>query len=123
MNEAPSMIRNAFFWTIPGGPSARECETEPFLVLCLKVVEWEKKREYAMTQVMQSVIDRLRALPEADQERVAPHILDYLKKLDILRAAVQEGLDDIKRGDVVPFEAEDIIRRGEARLAARNSAE
>ncbi len=76
-----------------------------------------------MTQVMQSVIDRLRALPEADQERVAPHILDYLKKLDILRAAVQEGLDDIKRGDVVPFDAEDIIRRGEARLAARNSAE
>ncbi len=76
-----------------------------------------------MTQVMQTVIDKLQALPEDDQERVAPPILAYLAKLDTLRAMVQEGLDDIERGDVVPFDAEDIIRRGEARLAARNSAE
>ena len=80
-----------------------------------------------MTQVMQKVIDRLRALPEADQERVAVSILAYLAKLDTLRATLQEGLDDIERGDVVPFDAESPIGRekslGRTRYAIKASLE
>jgi len=70
---------------------------------------------------MQSVIRRLEAMPESDQERYAPRIHDLVTKLERLRELVQEGLDDIERGDVVSFDADDIIRRGEARLAAREA--
>jgi antitoxin ParD1/3/4 len=38
-----------------------------------------------------------------------------------LRAAVQEGLDDIEAGRVRDFDAERIIRRGEERLQRRPS--
>lgn len=74
-----------------------------------------------MTKEMQATIERLRSLPETDQARVAPQINDYLTRLEHLRAMVREGLDDSARGDVVPFDAEDVIRRGAARRAAREA--
>lgn len=74
-----------------------------------------------MTQTMQSVIRRLESWPEPQQERFAPQIHAFLTKLEQLRELVQEGLDEVERGDVVTFDADDIIRRGEARLAARRT--
>ncbi len=43
------------------------------------------------------------------------------QELADLRAAVQEGLDDIEAGRVRDFDAERIIRRGEERLQRRPS--
>lgn len=49
---------------------------------------------------------------------------DRLKewKLGELRKAIQEGLDSLERGEGVPFDAEDVIRRGRARLKAKQAA-
>ena len=49
---------------------------------------------------------------------------DRLKawKLDELRRAIQEGIDSLERGEGIPFDAEDIIRRGHARLEAKQAA-
>ena len=68
-----------------------------------------------MTQVLQATIERLKALPNADQEHIASPINDYLTRLEHLRELVQEGLES---GPATPLDMDDIIRRGEARLAA-----
>ena len=68
-----------------------------------------------MTQVLQATIKRLKALPNADQEHIASQINDYLTRLEHLRELVQEGLES---GPATPLDMDDIIRRGEARLAA-----
>ena len=76
-----------------------------------------------MTQEMQTAIERLRALPEMEQRQLAPRINEYLSKLEGMRQLVREGLDDVERGDVLRFDAEDVIRRGEGRLARRERVE
>ncbi len=68
-----------------------------------------------MTQVLQATIERLKALPNADQEHIASQINDYLTRLEHLRELVQEGLES---GPATPLNMDDIIRRGEARLVA-----
>ncbi len=68
-----------------------------------------------MTQVLQATIERLKALPHADQEHIASQINDYLTRLEHLRELVQEGLES---GPATPLDMDDIIRRGEARLVA-----
>ena len=68
-----------------------------------------------MTQVLQATIKRLKALPSADQEHIASQINDYLTRLEHLRELVQEGLES---GPATPLDIDDIIRRGESRLAA-----
>lgn len=69
-----------------------------------------------MTQEMETAIARLEALPESDQARIAEQINAFLTRLERLRDLVQEGLDS---GPATPLDMDDIIRQGEARLAAR----
>ncbi len=64
-----------------------------------------------MTQVLQATIERLKALPSADQEHIASQINDF----EHLRELVQKGLES---GPATPLDMDDIIRRGETRLAA-----
>ena len=64
---------------------------------------------------------KLNSLPEERRERWAGLLLERLEHLDALRDEIRKGDEDIERGDVVPFDAEDIIRRGEARYAARHA--
>ena len=40
-------------------------------------------------------------------------------KLEELRKEIQKGLDSLDRGEGIPFDADDVIERGRARLAAR----
>ena len=68
-----------------------------------------------MTPVLQATIERLQALPDADQQHIASQINAYLTRLEHLRELVQEGLES---GRATPLDMDDIIRRGEARLAA-----
>lgn len=72
-----------------------------------------------MTQLLRSAIYRLEALPTDEQEKVAARIHEYLTQLDQLCDLVPEGLDDVAQGDTLPFDTEDIIRRGESRKAQR----
>ena len=43
-------------------------------------------------------------------------------KLDELRRAIQEGIRSLEVGEGTPFDAEDVIRRGRARLEAKQTA-
>ena len=40
-------------------------------------------------------------------------------KLEELRKEIQKGLDSLDQGEGIPFDADDVIERGRARLAAR----
>ena len=40
-------------------------------------------------------------------------------KLEELRKEIQKGIDSLDRGEGVPFDVEDVIKRGRERLAAR----
>ncbi len=68
-----------------------------------------------MTQVLQATTERLKALPDADQGHIASQINDDLTRLEHLRELVQEGLES---GPATPLDMDEIIRRGETRLAA-----
>ncbi len=45
-----------------------------------------------------------------------------MQELAALRADLQKGLDDIAAGRTKPFDAEDIIKRGEQRLKSRSKS-
>ena len=44
---------------------------------------------------------------------------EHERQLDELRAELQIGIDQLDRGEGIPFVAEDIKRRGRERLAAK----
>lgn len=64
-----------------------------------------------MVQEMETVVSRLQALPHDVQENVAPHLNQYLNKLDDLRAAIQEGIDS---GNDGKLDMQEIIREARA---------
>lgn len=68
-----------------------------------------------MTQLLERAVEHLQALPTDEQDRLRARILDHLEKHEALRSAIAEGNQDIAEGDVFPFDAEDIIRRGRER--------
>ena len=47
---------------------------------------------------------------------------EHERQLDELRAELQIGIDQLDRGESVPFDPEDIKRRGRERLAAEEYA-
>ena len=73
-----------------------------------------------MTNV-EALTRKLQSLPKEKREQWAALLLDRLEKLEALREEIRKGDEEIERGDVVPFDAEDIIRRGKERLAAREA--
>ena len=56
------------------------------------------------------VREALRLLEERDRIKAL--------KLEALRKEIQKGLDSLDRGEGVPFDADDVIKRGRERLAA-----
>ncbi len=71
-----------------------------------------------MTKELETAIDRLQALPEPEQARIADRINGYLNKMEDLKLAIQEGLDS-GPGREVDFET--IKRRGRDRLAEQRA--
>jgi len=62
-----------------------------------------------MTKLLEQAIEKLRALPDEDQDALASHILSdldgFIEPLDDkTRAAIQEGLAQARRGEFVPDE-------------------
>lgn len=47
---------------------------------------------------------------------------EHERRLDELRAELQTGIDQLDRGEGIPFDAEDIKRRGRERLAKEHQA-
>jgi hypothetical protein len=69
-----------------------------------------------MNEELRTAIDRLKALPEDDQQRFGAQINDYLNRLEDLRAAIREGFES---GDAGEMDVEAIIREARAEFEAR----
>ena len=64
-----------------------------------------------MTKVLREAIAKVAALPEADQDRIARELIDYLDKLKALRAEVQIGIRQLDAGEGKELDIEDVIRQ------------
>jgi predicted transcriptional regulator len=74
-----------------------------------------------MTKLLEQALERLRKLPEADQDEAADFLFNFMASSDEpeeldddTRAAIEEGLAQVERGEVVSEEemAEFFRRRG-----------
>ena len=52
-----------------------------------------------MTKVLRDAIAKVEALPEAEQDRIARELIDYLDKLSALRAEVEIGVRQFEAGE------------------------
>ena len=52
-----------------------------------------------MTRVLREAIAKVEALPEAEQDRIARELIDYLDKLTALRAEVEIGIKRLDAGE------------------------
>jgi predicted transcriptional regulator len=62
-----------------------------------------------MTKLMEKAIEKVRTLPAEDQDRVAVAVLSLAEERpvaldDETRAAIREGLEQVRRGAFVPDE-------------------
>lgn len=73
-----------------------------------------------MTQLAQRAADALARMPEDMQERAVAFLEEQAEKLAIMRALVQEALDDVEAGRVSPFDMNEI--RALARVKADKRA-
>ncbi len=81
------------------------------------VILWRQKMVSPMaglpqaTKVLREAIAKVEALPEADQDRIARELIDYLDKLKALRAEVQIGIRQLDAGEGKELDIEDVIRQ------------
>ena len=67
-----------------------------------------------MTKVLREAIAKVEALPEAEQDRIARELIDYIEKLSALRADVATGIRELDAGQGRPLDIEDVIRQARA---------
>jgi hypothetical protein len=72
-----------------------------------------------MTSTLEIAIAKAKELPEAAQDVLGLEILDRIAALASLRAELQIGIDELDAGLGGPLDVEDIIRRGQERLAGK----
>ena len=64
-----------------------------------------------MITVLREAIAKVEALPEAEQDRIARELIDYLDKLSALRAEVEIGIRQLDAGEGRELDIEDVIRQ------------
>jgi hypothetical protein len=67
-----------------------------------------------MTKVLRDAIAKVEALPEVDQDRIARELIDYLDKLQVLRADVEIGIRQLDAGEGRELDIEEVIRQARA---------
>jgi len=63
-----------------------------------------------MTRVLREAITKVEALPEADQDRIARQLIEYLDRLNALRADIQEGIRQLDAGEGRELDIEEFLR-------------
>ena len=63
-----------------------------------------------MTRVLREAIAKVEALPEADQDRIARQLIEYLDKLNALREDVQKGIRQLDAGEGRELNIEEFLR-------------
>jgi Arc/MetJ-type ribon-helix-helix transcriptional regulator len=64
-----------------------------------------------MTKVLREAIAKVEALPEAEQDRIARELIDYLDKLNALRADLEVGIRQLDAGEGRELDIDDFLRR------------
>ncbi len=68
-----------------------------------------------MTKVLREAIAKVEALPEAEQDRIARELIDYLDKLSALRAEVEIGIRQLDAGEGRELDIESFLADMHAR--------
>lgn len=63
-----------------------------------------------MTKVLREAIAKVEALPEAEQDRIAQELIDYLDKLSALRADIESGIKQLDAGEGKELDIEAFLR-------------
>ena len=64
-----------------------------------------------MTKVLREAIAKVEALPEAAQDQIARELIDYLDRLNALRADLEIGIRELDEGKGKELDIEDLLRR------------
>jgi hypothetical protein len=64
-----------------------------------------------MTRILGDAIAKVEALPEFEQDRIVRELIDYLDKLNALRAVVEISIRQLDAGEGRELDIEDVIRR------------
>ena len=64
-----------------------------------------------MTKVLREAIAKVEALPEAEQDRIARELIDYLDKLNALRADLEIGIRQLDAGEGSELDIDDFLRK------------
>ncbi len=64
-----------------------------------------------MTKVLREAIAKVEALPEADQDRIARDLLDYLDKLNALRKDIDVGVKQLDAGEGRHLDIDEFLRK------------
>ena len=72
-----------------------------------------------MTKVLREAIAKVEALPEAAQDHIARELLDYLDRLNALRADLEVGIRELDAGQGREVAIEDLLRRARAQRGER----
>jgi len=68
-----------------------------------------------MVKTLELAFSKAAALPEAAQEQIGREVLDYVEKLNALRADLEIGIRQLDAGECGELDIEDLLRRARAR--------
>ena len=64
-----------------------------------------------MTRLFEEAMARAATLPAAAQEKIGEELLSHVKKVERLRAKLDQGIKSLDRGEGKPLDIDDVIRR------------
>ena len=68
-----------------------------------------------MSKVLREAIAKVEALPEPAQESIARELIDYVDRLNALRADLEVGIRQLDAGQGKELDIEDLLKRARAR--------
>jgi len=68
-----------------------------------------------MVKTLELAFSKAAALPEAAQEQIGRELLEYVEKLNALRADLEVGIRQLDAGEGKELDIEDLLRRARER--------
>ena len=64
-----------------------------------------------MVKTLELAFSKAAALPEAAQEKIGREVIDYIDKLNALRADIESGVRQLDAGEGRELDIDDVLRR------------